>query len=219
MRPEGKRGRFITLEGGEGAGKSTQARLLAQALAGRGIPITLTREPGGTAGAEAIRALLLDPAQEWTPRVDAMLFAAARGDHVAMLIEPALADGEWVVCDRYVDSSRAYQAGHGSGFGDLTDGDVMALHTTGSRGLMPDITFLLEAESEAVQARLLARDGNDSDRIGGRDATYHARVAERFRELAAAEPYRIVRVDASGSVEEVHARIMQAMAIHLGEGG
>jgi len=219
MSQDVKRGRFITLEGGEGAGKSTQARLLAQALATRGIPVTLTREPGGTRGAEAIRTLLLDPGQDWSPRVDAMLFAAARGDHVAKLIEPALADGEWVVCDRYVDSSRAYQAGHSTVEGTLEDGDVMALHGIGSQGLMPDITFLLEAESEAVQARLLARDGNDSDRIGGRDAAYHATVAARFRELAASDPGRIVRVDASGSVEDVHARIMQAMAAHVGERG
>jgi len=209
------RGLFITLEGGEGAGKSTQARLLAQAIALRGIPVTLTREPGGTAGAEAIRKLLLDPAQQWTPRTDALLFAAARGEHVAKLIEPALGDGEWVVCDRYIDSSRAYQGGHGT----LSDDDVMAMHVIGSEGLMPDLTFLLEAESEAVQARLLARDGNDSDRIGGRDASYHVRVAERFREIAASDPTRFVRVDASGSVEEVHARIMQAMAARLGEGG
>ena len=214
MRPEGKRGRFITFEGGEGAGKSTQARLLAQSLAARGIPVTLTREPGGTTGAEAIRALLLDPEAEWSPRVDAMLFAAARGDHVARLIEPALADGEWVVCDRYVDSSRAYQAGHG----ELDDHDVLTLHGVGSHGLMPDITFLLEAADEAVQARLLARDGDVSDRIGGRDSAYHARVAERFRELAASEPARIVRVDATGSVEDVHSRILQSMAKYVGEG-
>ncbi len=215
MSPQRKRGVFITLEGGEGAGKSTQARLLAQAIALRGIPVTLTREPGGTPGAEAIRVLLLDPAQKWTPRSDALLFAAARGEHVAKLIRPALGDGEWVVCDRYVDSSRAYQGGHGV----LSDDDVLAMHAIGSNGLMPDLTFLLEAESEAVQARLLARDGNDSDRIGGRDAAYHARVAERFREIAGGDPSRFVRVDASGSVEEVHARIMHAMASYLGEGG
>lgn len=209
------RGRFITLEGGEGAGKSTQAQLLADALSARGIETVLTREPGGTEGAEAIRALLLDPARSWSPEVDALLFAAARGDHVAELIEPALAAGKWVISDRYIDSSRAYQAGHGR----LTDRDILALHGVGSHGLMPDLTFLLEAERAAVQARLLARDGDDSDRIGGRDAAFHARVAERFAELAAAEPARFVRIDASADVEAVHARIMRAMAPLVGEGG
>ena len=118
-------GRFIALEGGEGVGKTTQGRLLAQALRAHGIEVVITREPGGTPGAEAIRTLLLSNEGEgWGARAEALLFAAARADHVQKLIRPALARGAWVICDRFVDSSRAYQGG-GSG---LSDGDVMALH-------------------------------------------------------------------------------------------
>ena len=131
------RGKFIAFEGGEGAGKSTQARLLAAALEARGIPCVVTREPGGTPGAEAVRALLLGTEGEgWHPRAEALLFAAARSDHVARLIGPALEAGQWVVCDRFVDSSRAYQGGAGG----LPDADVMALHRVGSQGLLPDLT-------------------------------------------------------------------------------
>ena len=125
------RGKFIAFEGGEGAGKSTQAHLLAAALDARGIPCVVTREPGGTPGAEAIRALLLGTeGQGWHPRAEALLFAAARSDHVARLIVPALEAGQWVICDRFVDSSRAYQGGAGG----LSDADVMALHRVGSQG-------------------------------------------------------------------------------------
>ena len=128
------RGRFIAFEGGEGAGKSTQARLLASALQTRGLEVVVTREPGGTPGAEAIRALLLDTAGEgWLPRAEALLFAAARADHVERLIRPALEAGQWVICDRFIDSSRAYQGG-GSG---LTDADLLDLHRIGSGGLLP----------------------------------------------------------------------------------
>ena len=128
------RGKFIAFEGGEGAGKSTQARLLALALEARGIACVVTREPGGTPGAEAIRALLLGTAGEgWHPRAEALLFAAARSDHVERLIEPALEAGKWVICDRFVDSSRAYQGGAGG----LSDAEVMALHAVGSSGLTP----------------------------------------------------------------------------------
>ncbi|MEY4238721.1 MAG: dTMP kinase [Pseudomonadota bacterium] len=124
------RGKFIALEGGEGAGKSTQARLLAEALRARGQACAITREPGGTAGAEAIRALLLGTEGEgWHPRAEALLFAAARSDHVERLIVPALERGEWVICDRFVDSSRAYQGGGGG----LSDADVLDLHRIGGR--------------------------------------------------------------------------------------
>ena len=125
-------GRFIAFEGGEGAGKSTQARLLADALRARGLTVIVTREPGGTARAEAIRSLLLAPPGEgWPPQAEALLFAAARADHVAHLIRPALARGDWVICDRFVDSSRAYQGGAG-GLGDTA---ITALHAFGSDGL------------------------------------------------------------------------------------
>jgi dTMP kinase len=202
-------GRFIALEGGEGVGKSTQLRLLAEALRARGHSVVTTREPGGTPGAEAIRAMLLDPAGEgWGPRAEALLFAAARADHVERLIRPALARGEWVLTDRYLDSSRAYQGG-GSG---LDDADLLALHQVGSNGLLPDRTVVLELDPAAAAARLAARDRGISDRIGGRDLAYHARVAAAFRRFAAAEPARFAVVDAAGSPETVHTRVLAAIA-------
>lgn len=209
------RGKFITFEGGEGVGKSTQAHLLADALEARGIATLLTREPGGTPGAEAIRTLLLDKHFDWDASAEALLFAAARSDHVDHAIHPALERGDWVVCDRFLDSSRAYQAGGD----DLSDDAILALHTIGSYGLMPDITFLLIAETDDVTERLAERDGENADRIGGRSAEYHARVAKRFRDLAAMDPERFVLVDASGTPQDVHARILHAMAPLLGEGG
>ncbi|WP_338244860.1 dTMP kinase [Aurantiacibacter hainanensis] len=208
-------GRFITFEGGEGVGKSTQAGMLVDALRSRGLSVVQTREPGGTPGAEAIRDLLLDKAFDWGTRAEALLFAAARSDHVANLIGPALDRGDWVVCDRFVDSSRAYQAGGG----EWSDDAVLSLHTIGSHALMPDVTFLLQAPSQEVADRLHARDGDGADRIGGKSAAYHARVAEHFRQLAATDPERFVLVDASGTPDEVHMRVMRAMAPFVGEGG
>ncbi|BBC73130.1 dTMP kinase [Altererythrobacter sp. B11] len=201
------RGRFITLEGGEGAGKSTQAALLADALRARGLSVLLTREPGGTPGAEAIRGLLLDPAQSWGPRAEALLFAAARADHVAQALEPALASGQWVVCDRFLDSSRAYQGGAGG----LADEDICTLHRIGSGGLLPDLTLLVEIGAETAAERLQRRDGEGGDRIGGRDSAYHAEVAASFARLAAAEPGRFARIAGEGSPDAIHQRIMQAV--------
>jgi dTMP kinase len=203
------RGKFIALEGGEGTGKSTQARLLAEALEARGLEVELTREPGGTSGAEAIRHLLLDPPGEgWGPQAEALLFAAARADHVARRIRPALEQGRWVVCDRFVDSSRAYQGGAG-GVGDEA---VRALHAIGSGGLRPDLTILIEVEPAEAAARLTERDGTTADAIGGRAQDYHRAVAESFQRLAADDPAGFAKVDGSGTVEQVHARVMQALA-------
>jgi dTMP kinase len=201
-------GRFIAFEGGEGAGKSTQGRLLAEALRARGLEVVATREPGGTPGAEAIRNLLLsNDGPGWGPRAEALLFAAARADHVERLIRPALQRGAWVLCDRFVDSSRAYQGG-GSG---LSDDDVMALHAIGSEGLLPDLTILLTLDPAEAQARLALRDPDGADRIGGRSADYHARVAAAFRRFAEADPTRFALIDASGSPQDVHARILAAV--------
>jgi len=203
------RGKFIALEGGEGAGKSTQARLLAQALEARGQGCIITREPGGTAGAEAIRALLLETDGDgWNPRAEALLFAAARSDHVERLILPALARGDWVICDRFIDSSRAYQGGGGG----LSDGEVLDLHRIGSGGLLPDLTVLIEVSPELVSQRLAARDGDQSDRIGGRGAAYHAAVAAAFHRFANAEPHRFARIAGDGPAEAVHEAIMAAIA-------
>lgn len=202
-------GRFIALEGGEGVGKTTQGRLLAQALRARGIEVVITREPGGTPGAEAIRTLLLSNEGEgWGARAEALLFAAARADHVQKLIRPALARGAWVICDRFVDSSRAYQGG-GSG---LSDGDVMALHAIGSEGLLPDRTLLLTANTEIAAARLALRDGDNADRIGGRSAEYHASVAQAFRRFATEEPHRFSLINADGKADEVHGRVMAELS-------
>lgn len=205
-------GRFIVLEGGEGAGKSTQARLLADALRARGLEVVVTREPGGTPGAEAIRALLLhgvegDGGESWNPRAEALLFAAARSDHVHRLIRPALVRGAWVVCDRFLDSSRAYQGGGGG----MSDADIAQLHAIGSEGLLPDLTILVEVRPEVAMERIARRDADASDRIGGRDATYHARVAGAFRAFAEAEPGRFARIDGNGAIEATQALVLAAV--------
>lgn len=207
------RGRFIAFEGGEGAGKSTQARLLAEALGAQGRAVVMTREPGGTPGAEAIRALLLSPPGDgWGPRAEALLFAAARADHVERLIRPALNAGQWVICDRFVDSSRAYQGGGGG----LSDADVMALHGIGSEGLLPDLTLFLTVAPEVAASRLALRDQGASDAIGGRPAAYHARVDAAFRRMAEAEPARFAEVRADDAPDAVHARIFALVAERLG---
>lgn len=202
------RGRFIAFEGGEGAGKSTQAQMLAAALEAREIACVVTREPGGTPGAEAIRQLLLGlDGEGWHPRAEALLFAAARSDHVERLIRPALEAGKWVICDRFVDSSRAYQGGAGG----LSDSDVLALHRVGSEGLLPDLTLLVEVSPETAAQRTRARDGGDADRIGGRDAAYHARVAAAFARFADAEPARFARIDGNRDAEAVHRAVLGAL--------
>ncbi len=206
-------GQFITFEGGEGCGKSTQARLLVEALEAGGRQAILTREPGGTEGAEAIRKLLLDPSGPgWNQQSEALLFAAARADHVASLIAPSVAAGKWVVCDRFLDSTRAYQGGEGG----LPDADILELHRVGSGGFMPALTLLIEVTPEVAEQRVSLRDGEERDRIGGRDAAFHAKVAARFGEIADAEPNRVVRIDGNGSAEEVHAGVLKALDSRLG---
>lgn len=198
-------GRFISIEGGEGTGKSTQIALIAEYLRTRGLVVHTTREPGGTPGAEAIRALLLGgEGERWGARSEALLFAAARADHVERLIRPALAAGEWVVSDRFIDSSRAYQ-GIASKLGDDV---VMTLHAIGSEGLLPDLTILLDLPQEEAERRARSRDGGSGDRIGARDADYHRAVAMAFQDFADAEPERFARIDASGSSEQVLGRII-----------
>ncbi|HEX8583613.1 MAG TPA: dTMP kinase [Allosphingosinicella sp.] len=200
--------RFITLEGGEGVGKSTQLKRLAEALRGRGLEVVVTREPGGSPGAEAIRRLLLEgEGDRWTAEGEALLFAAARADHVARTIRPALERGAWVLCDRYLDSSIAYQGAAG-GVG--TDA-IRALHAVGSRGFLPDRTLLLELPAEEAGGRLRVRDADGSDRIGGRGGGFHDRVAQGFRALSEEEPERFRRVDANGAPDEVTARLLAAL--------
>ena len=202
-------GRFIVFEGGEGMGKSTQARLLVESLESNGIKARLTREPGGTPGAEAIRSLLLDPPGDgWGPEAEALLFAAARADHVARLIRPALERGEWVVCDRFLDSSRAYQ-GRAGGVGDEA---VLGVHAIGSGGLLPDLTLVLAAETSQVTQRLRERDGDEADAIGGRSDAYHSEVNAAFARFADEEPARFRMIDGDGSIDEVRERVWEAVA-------
>lgn len=207
-----KRGQFIAFEGGEGAGKSTQTKLLADALAARGIAVDVTREPGGTAGAEAIRQLLLDPPDNsdgrgWGAKAEALLFAAARADHVERRIRPAVEAGTWIICDRFVDSSRAYQGGAGG----LGDEAILKLHEFGSDGLRPDLTILLEVDPAKLTERLAIRDGTETDAIGGRSSSYHHKVASRFSMLAEANPDGFARIDGSGDADAVHGAVMDAV--------
>jgi dTMP kinase len=202
-----ERGHFITLEGGEGVGKSTQVRALAEALKQRGIHVLVTREPGGSDGAEAIRELLLSGDEDrWGPQAEALLFAAARADHVQKSIQPALEAGTWVVSDRFVDSSLAYQGGAG-GLGIETVREINAFAIGGS---FPDRTLVLTVEDGAERAR--ARDMDGSDRIGGRSNDYHHKVETAFRLIAIEEPERVVLVDASGSQDDVTERLLDAIA-------
>ncbi|TPG42973.1 dTMP kinase [Sphingomonas koreensis] len=201
-------GRFISLEGGEGAGKSTQAKRLAAALHDRGIEALVTREPGGSEGAEAIRGLLMHgEVTRWSPHSEALLFAAARADHVEKRINPAIGAGAWVICDRFVDSSRAYQGVAGG----IDDAAVLALHGFGSRGLLPDRTFVLEVPHDEGAARATGRDGAAADRFAARGAGFHRDVADAFRRFAAAEPDRVRLVDATGTPEAVTERLLAGL--------
>jgi dTMP kinase len=202
------RGRFIALEGGEGVGKSTQLKRLAEALRARGLDVVETREPGGSRGAERIRELLLGKSEEWGPRAEALLFAAARTDHVDKIIRPALDRGKWVVSDRFIDSSLAYQGGAWG----LGIDAVRRINAFGIGDCIPDRTLVLAMENDAGADRAKARDQEGADRIGGRSADYHRRVNEAFRQIAADEPGRVQLVDASGSIDEVGERLLHAIA-------
>ena len=203
------RGRFITLEGGEGVGKSTQAHALAAALRAEGLDIVLTREPGGSPGAEAIRRLLLEGgAERWGARAEALLFAAARADHVGRTIEPALAAGRWVICDRFLDSSLAYQGG-ADGLGEEA---IRTLHQLGSGGMLPDRTLLLALPGPDAAERGRLRDAGAPDRFGARDLAYHDRVADAFRGLAERDPARFRVIDATGKPSDVTQRLLTAIA-------
>ncbi|WP_230769937.1 dTMP kinase [Sphingomonas sp. Leaf4] len=201
-------GRFLTLEGGEGVGKSTQARALVAALEARGLHAVLTREPGGSEGAEAIRALLMQgDVRRWSAHAEALLFAAARADHVEKVIRPLVDAGSWVVCDRFLDSTRAYQGAQG-----IDDAAILALHAFGSRGLLPDRTLLLTLPEGQGDARARARDGDDADRFAARDSDFHRSVVATFDRIAASESDRVRRIDAGGAPETVTARLMEALA-------
>ena len=198
-------GRFITLEGGEGAGKTTQSALLAGALAERGLTVVRTREPGGSPGAEVLRGLLLGGSIDWSPRAETPLHFAARSEHVAKTVAPALVAGQWVVCDRFYDSTMAYQGyGQGANRGFIAE-QIRLL------GVAPDLTLVLDVP-EAVAAERMRRRGGDADRYERLDTAFHARVRQGFREIAAADSSRCVVVDASGDIAAVHAAVMTAVA-------
>lgn len=197
------RGRFITLEGGEGTGKSTQARRLASALQKGGIEVVQTREPGGSAGAEAVRHVLLSgAAKDLGPQGEALLFAAARADHVDSLIRPALDAGRWVICDRFIDSTRVYQGAVGAVPGALLDN----LEWVAAADARPDLTLVLDLPPELGLARAAGR-GEGPDRFESEGLAFHARVRDAFLELAKADAARCVVVDASGGADDVAALI------------
>lgn len=208
MRP---RGRFITLEGGEGTGKSTQARRLAEKLREAGRDVLLTREPGGSPAAEAIRGLLLDgTVAPFGPAAEALLFAVARADHMRRTIRPALAEGRWVVCDRFIDSTRAYQGAAG-----VPGAEIDRLETLAVGDDRPDLTLILDLPAELGLRRMLAR-GAAADRYEADAIAIHEARRAAFLAIAAAEPQRCSIVDASGDVETVAAAIAAAVEARLG---
>ena len=195
---------FVTLEGGEGAGKSTQATLLADALCARGHAVLRTREPGGAPGSEFLRGILLGGEIDWSSRAETLLHFAARVEHVEKTIRPALAAGMWVVCDRYFDSTLAYQ-GYGQGADRAFIRALAALV-----GLTPDLTVMLDVP-DAVGASRLRERGGAADRYEKLDVAFHARVNAGFREIAAAAPTRCTVVRADGDIATVHAAVMAAV--------
>lgn len=205
-------GLFITLEGGEGAGKSTQARLLAEALRAEGHNVLLTREPGGTPGAEEIRNLLLFGKVDLSWRAEILMHMAARSDHLDNAILPALARSEIVVCDRFHDSTLAYQ-GYGIGQG---ASEVLAF-LNGARKLVncePDLTLMLEIPRTQALERLHAR-GGQTDRYEGQAEAFHERVLAGFEAIASSDPARVKRVDAGKTPEAVSAALLRAVQNHL----
>jgi dTMP kinase len=215
----GARGRFVTFEGGEGAGKSTQVRRLADALRAAGVPVRLTREPGGSPGAEEIRALLVSgETGRWDPLTEALLISAARRDHLRRTVLPALEAGEWVLCDRFADSTTAYQ-GHGHGLGrEATE----VLYGLVAGEFRPDLTLILDVPVEAGLARAAARAGGEGrggaaeDRYERMGRDFHQRLREGFLDIARREPGRCAVVDASRGPDEVAADVLAAVRARLG---
>jgi dTMP kinase len=197
-------GVFVVFEGGEGAGKSTQSELLATWLGDHGRSVTRTREPGGTPAAESIRAVLLDVANTGLDdRAEALLFAAARGDHAARVIRPALERGDIVVCDRYLDSSVAYQGGGR----DLGLDAVRELSLWATQGLLPDLTVLLDVDPAVGLARVERPDRLEAEPLG-----WHARVRQAFLDLAAGEPERYLVLNGHDEVEHIAAAVRTRVA-------
>jgi dTMP kinase len=207
------RGKFITFEGGEGAGKSTQAAMLALRLEAIGIGVLLTREPGGSPGAEIIRHILLSgAAKPLGAAAEAMLFAAAREDHVRCAIEPALASGKWVICDRFVDSTRVYQGT----LGEVDRRLIKGLERVSIGDLAPDLTLILDAPVEVTMERMALRRGDATpDRFEGESTEFHDKLREAFRAIAIAEPQRCVIIDTNTSRQKVAKEIWDVVNARL----
>jgi dTMP kinase len=203
------RGRFITFEGGEGSGKSTQIKTLAERLAAAKLRAILTREPGGSPGAEIIRHLVLSGMGKLLgPEAETLLFAAARDDHVRTVIEPALKQGIWVLCDRFSDSTRAYQGR----LGKVAPGIVDAMERVTIGNLKPDLTLILDVPVEIGMKRAAARRGTGApDRFEAEDVKFHQELREAYRQIAANEPQRCVLIDATADPGTVAANIWTAL--------
>lgn len=206
-------GFFVTFEGGEGAGKSTQIRRLADRLRARGFDVVITREPGGSPGAEAVRHVLLSGAAEpFGPAMEAILFAAARSDHVEQVIRPAVDRGAVVLCDRFLDSTRVYQGVTG----ELDPDFVRSLEEVTVNGMMPDMTLVLDLDPRLGLSRAGARRGGEvADRFEKETLAVHQRRREAYLAIAAAEPERCIVIDASGTSDEVAQVIDAAMTAAL----
>lgn len=203
-------GKFITLEGGEGAGKSTQVRRLAEALEREGKSVTTTREPGGSTGAEAIRGLLLDPSAQWTPASEVMLHFAARADHFTTCIAPALKQGDWVICDRFADSTRAYQ-GYGLG---VSQEAIDRLYKIALGDVQPDLTLILDLPVATGMERLKSR-AEATDRYEQMDTAFHERLRQGFLQIAADNPARCVVLSAEDDMDSVAAEILASVQARL----
>jgi dTMP kinase len=202
-------GAFVTFEGIDGCGKSTQLRMLASQLRLRGIEVVSTREPGGTALGNRLRAALLDAEENVDPLAELLIFAADRAQHVRTIVKPALESGRIILSDRYADATVAYQ-GAGRGFPAELIADVVEVATG---GLKPDLTLIFDISVAEGIARTRKRTDSNSqgDRLEGEDAAFHTRVRRAYLDLAAAEPERVRIIDASGSVDETHTRVMQVV--------
>lgn len=207
------RGKFITFEGGEGTGKSTQAAMLALRLEALGLGVKLTREPGGSPGAEIIRHVLLSgAAKPFGPEAEAMLFAAARDDHIRCTILPALDAGQWVICDRFADSTRVYQGI----LGDVDARFIKALERVSVGNLRPDVTFVLDVPASIGLKRAAGRRrGNNPDRFEAEKIDFHEKLRKAYCALVATEPNRLVLVDATAPKKMVAKRIWQVVSARL----
>jgi dTMP kinase len=207
------RGRFITFEGGEGAGKSTQAAMLEGRLKSHAVRVLLTREPGGSTGAEIIRYVLLSgAAKPLGSEMETLLFAAARDDHVRTTIAPALARGEWVICDRFLDSTRVYQGT----LGNVDPRIIRSLERVTIADAMPDLTFILDLPAEiGLERAAERRGGGRADRFEEETLAFHNALREAYREIATREPSRCVLVDAQKSPETIAEEIWAVVTQRL----